>query len=418
MAITLSNLFTNLNTYLGDSSTDRVSDAERYQALTEATVWLLEELGNEHMVNTYTLDYLDGVHYYKTTAALADLLVGADLRLGQNDHTLSFTRKSPREIAEEIGQGVNDPSWAVERKDGDSYLVINFDSKYLPVEISGFDSVTDGGTWTVEDDAVNITQDTSEYKYGSASLNFDVDVSASGNNYATVYAADSTTRDLSELEDTSSFVFEVYIPDVTYTSSLSLFWGSDTAATPSTKSNYWSATVTTDINGNSLVSGWNTIKVNWSDASVTGSPDVTSIKYYEFRITYTGSQGDDTDYRLDKFRLIKPEEVVFHYISWNIGIDNGGTNITAYTAATDVPFYSGQYDQYRYAVAHKAASILYYSALRLPQQGAVEESEAMKSLMRYRENFESSKSREVKSFKVRGVNLRLGNRRRNPRFRN
>ena len=80
MSVTIASLVTNLDTYLGDSSTDRISQAERFEALTESTAWLLEELGNEHSVNTYTLEYLDTVNYYKVTTPLADLLIGADLR--------------------------------------------------------------------------------------------------------------------------------------------------------------------------------------------------------------------------------------------------------------------------------------------------------------------------------------------------
>lgn len=417
MSITINNVLTNLNTYLGDSSEDRISNAERFQAMTEATAWLLEELGNEHMVATYNLDYLDGTHYYKVTTGLADLLVGADLRRDEDDHYHAFTRKSPREMAEEIGQRSGDRSWAIERKDGDAYLVVNFNSEYKENIISSFDTVTSGGTWTVSDDAVNITQDTNEKKKGSASLNFDLDVSASGNNYATVYAADVPAMDLATLEDLGSFVFWVYIPDATYTTSVSLFWSSDIATTPSGKSNYWTSTLTTDINGNVFSDGWNKVKADWRTASVTGIPDASAVTYFEFRISYSASQPDDTDYRLDHFTIVKPERLTFHYISWNVGTDTNGDNITTYGATTDVPFYSGQYDQYRYCVAHKAASILFYSALRLPQQGAVEESEALKALKRYQENFESSKAREVRNFKVHGVNLRLGRRNRRPRIR-
>lgn len=413
MSVTIANIITNLDTYLGDTSTDRISTAERYQAITEATVWLQEELGNEHMMATYTLEYLDGVHYYKVTSALADLLVGGDLRRGESDHLQSFARKSPREIAEDIGQGYTDPSWAVERRDGDAYLVVNYAPKYQAQLLAGFDSTTDGGTWTAysNGDAENLTADSGEFTQGSGSLNFDIDVSNSVNNFSTVYATDAPEWDLSVYEDTSSFVFDIYIPDVTYTTSVLFSWGSD-AVSPATKANYWSYTATTDINGNAFTAGWNKVKIDWADASVTGSPDVTSIVYFEFRVNYGASQPDDTDYRLDNLFIVKPERLTFHYVSWNVGRTSGGTDISAFTATTDIPFFSGQYDQYKYAVAHKAASILFYSPLRLLQQGVIELGEAEKALARYRKRFESSVTRESKSFKPAGINLR---RRRMPR---
>lgn len=408
MAITVNSIITNLNTYIGDTSNDRVSANERYEAITEATAWLLEELGNEHMVNTYEIDYYDGVHYYQVNTGLADLLVGADLRRKFDRNTISFARKSEREIAEEIAVNADDPAWAIERRDGDVYLVISYNSQYTPLTISSMDSTTDGGTWTAfaTSDALNLTADSNEFLQGSGSLNFDVDVSQSVNNYATLYLPDATERDLSDHEDLSSFILDVYIPDVTYISSFTFYWGSDSGATPSTRANYWSATTTTDINGNAFSNGWNTIKVDWNAATATGSPDVTSVQYYEIRMSYTASQADDTDFRYDNFRIVRPEPLVFHYISWNVGTNSGGTELTAFTATSDIPFFSGRYDQYKYAVAHKAASIIFYSALRLPDQGAVEEAEAIKALRRYRKQFESSITREVKNWKIFGVNLR------------
>jgi hypothetical protein len=412
MAVTLSSVLTNTNTYLGDASTDRVSDAERYQAVTEATAWLLEELGNEHMVDTYDLDYLDTVNYYKVTTPLANLLVGADLRQGERDQVQSFARKSAREMAEEIGRESKDRAWGLDRHDNQAYLAITFPSKYQAQVLSSMNTITDGGTWTADttgSDATNLTTDTNEFKHGAGSLNFDLDVSQSVGNYAVIYLPDASSRDLSQYEDLGSFLYEVYIPENLYTTSLTLTWGSDTGATPSTKANYWSATVTTDVNGNALADGWNTIKVDWANSTLTGTPDSSAVVYYEFRVTYGASQADDTDYRLDYFRLVQPETLTFHYISWKVGTDTNGTDITAFTATTDIPFYSGQYDQYRYAVAHKAASILYYSALRLPDQGAIELGQAQQALDRYRKNFESSKVREIKSFKILGVNLRRRN---------
>ncbi len=409
MSVTIASIITNTDTFFGDASTDRVSAAERLQFITESTAWLLEELGNEHMVSTYDLEYLDSVHRYKVTAPLADLLVGADLRRGQDLQMQSFARKSGREMAEDIAQRSTDPAWAIERFDDDAYLVVNFPAQDKVQTLADFDSLTGGGgTWVADgtnSDAENLTIDTNEFKHGSGSLNFDVDVSNSGNNRATVYLPDGNTHDLSQLEDLGSFIFWVYIPSVTYTSSLTLYWGSDIASTPATRSNYWAATVTTDINGNAFVDGWNEIRVDWNASTATGAPDATAISYFEFVVNYTGSQTDDTDYRLDYFRIAKPETLTFYYISWYVGENNTGTALTAFTATTDVPFFSGKYDQYKYVVAHKAASLMFLS-VRLRDESMGEEAHARNALDRYRKNFESSKTREMKSFKILGVNLR------------
>lgn len=408
MAITVNSIITEYNTYVGDSSTDRITAAERLQNISEATTWLYEELGNEHSVNTYNLNYLDGVYRYKVTTAIADLLTGADLRRDTYLQNLTFTRKSPNELWEEIGQRVSaDPSWAIERFDGNAYLVINFRPKYSAIQIADMDSI---GNWVVDattSDATNLTLDVNEFKQGSGSLNFDVDVSQSGNNRSTIYNPNIGNYDLSSVEDLGSFHFWVYIPDVTYTSSITLVWGSDDDVIPSTKANYWSATVTTDINGSAFANGWNEIKIDWQNATMTGTPDASEIGYLEVIVNYTGSQTDDTDYRVDFLTVAHPERVTFHYISSYVGASNAGADLFAFTATTDIPFFSGQYDNYKYAVAHKAASLAYYGILRLQNEGALHEGEAVKALNRYRKTFESSKTREEKSFKIRGNNLRF-----------
>jgi hypothetical protein len=408
MAITAASIITLFNTFVGDDSTDRISAAERLQFISEATTWLYEELGNEHSVNTYNVNFLDGVFRYKVTSAIADLLTGADLRRDTEWHNESFTRKSPRELWEEIGQGVkDDPSWAIERYDGNAYLVINFQPRYSAIQIDDMDAVGDWVVDSTNSDATNLTLDSNEFKQGSGSLNFDADVSQSGNNRSTIYNPEMGGNDWSSVEDLGSFRFWAYIPSVTNFSSYTLIWGSDEDTTPAGKTNYWSVTATTDINGSAFANGWNEVKVDWANATATGTPDSEDINYMQIDANYTGSQTDDTDFRIDYITVAHPERLTFHYISDYVGASNSGTDLFAFTATTDIPFFSGQYDNYKYSVAHKAASIAFYGLLRLPTEAAIHDNEATKSLDRYRKNFESSKVREEKSFKIRGNNLRF-----------
>lgn len=405
MAVTVANLITNFDTYIGDTSNDRVSAAERLQLLTEATVWLQEELGNDHMVKTYTLNYFDNVHVYKVTSAIASLLEGADLRRGETDHTESFTNKSSRELAEEIGQQALESSWAIERRDSNWYLVVNHQSKYKPQGIASFDSLTaDGGTWaadTTNSDATNVTADSVEFKQGSGSINFDITVAQSVNNRATISNSTLNTANLSDYEDLASFVFWVYIPTVTNFTSITLYWGNDSAT-------YWSATVTTDVNSNAFVAGWNRVAVAWSAATATNSPDASAIDYIRFDFNYGAGQANDTDYRIDDLTIVRAEALTFYYTSWYVGTNNSGTAISVFGATTDVPFFSGQYDQYKYAVSHKAASLAYYGVLRNKEEAATQEVEAIRAVNRQKALIPVSVTKEVKSFKVKGVNFRRG----------
>lgn len=408
MSVTVANLFTNLNTYFGDNTTDRVSDAERYEAITEATVWLLEELGNDHNIKTYDVSFYDSVNYYKISNSVSDLLESADLRRGTLDQSITANPKSARDMAEAIGKGSQEFAWAIERRDGDAYIAITLDTDKRALVVSNFESLeAGGGTWnadTTTSDASNVTVDVNEYLEGSASLNYDIVVGQSVNNRATIRNSTLDTLDLTAHEDLGSWIFESYLPDNLTITSYTLYWGSDST-------NYWSATVTTDIDGEAFVDGWNTIKVDWSSATQTGTPDVEAIDYIAIQLNYSAGQVSDTDFRLDHLRIVNPEKLKYHYLSWDIGTSSVGADLNKYTASTDIPFYSGQYDQYKYAVSHKAASILFFS-VRLRDEALIEEREAVSSVKRLEKIFPTSKIPESHSFKVAGINFNRNRRRR------
>lgn len=401
MSCTVSTIQTDMNTYLGDASTDRISANERLQFITEATIWLQEELKNDHLIRTYDLSYVDTVNYYQVTTPLADLLEGADLRRRVGENFQSMTHKSARELAEEAASPEGD-SWAIERRDGDTYLVVSATPKYRAISLDDFDaSVTNWTADTTTSDLLNITLDTNEFSSGSGALNFDVDVSQSVNNRAGLYST-TITNSLASVEDTGVFLLDVFIPDVTYISSFTLQWGT-------TSSNYWSTTVTTDIDGNAFQAGkWITLAFEWSAASTVGSPTSSTIAWYRLDMNYSASQGDDTDFRIDKFRVAKPEVLTFHYASFVVGTSSG-SDVYQFTSTSDIPYFSGKYDQYRKAVAHMAASIA-FDTLRLKDDAMKEESRAVKALERARRIFPQSITKEIKSFKVGGINLNRRNR--------
>lgn len=404
MSLTVADLNTNFNTFVGDSSTDRISANERLQYATEAVVWLQEETENDHSVSTYDLNFYDGVHYYKITTAVADLLSTADLRRQVGENYFSFTPKSSRELVEDIAQGSGESAFAIERRDSQVFLVVNHDSKYPSKQVASFDSTTtDSGEWELDSDATNLTVDTVEYSQGTASLNFDIDVSASANNRATIVNSTMTSIDLSEDINISAWLLDVWIPDVTNFSSVTIYWGTDS-------SNYWSGTATTDMNGYTFTANEkNTVKVNWADATMTGTPDEADITYVRIDFNYTGSQTDDTDFRVDNLRVARPEKLKFYYLSSYVGTDTNGTDIRAFTATTDIPYFSGQYDNYKFPVAHKMASLA-YRGLRLYAEADQEEAEALKSLRRLLTIVPSSVAKESKNFKVRGISFRRNRR--------
>ena len=260
----------------------------------------------------------------------------------------------------------------------------------------------DGGSWaadTVNSDASNLRIDNVNFQEGGGSFEFDIIVAQSSNNRGTIQNTSMTALDLSRDNGLSSFIFWAYIPVTTNFSSVTFYWGSDT-------SNYWSEAATTQYDGSAFIAGWNRIKVDWPTASMVGTPDPTNITYMRFDFNYTGSYTNTTGFHIDQLELTRPENLTFFYTSFFVGTDTtGATNKYAFTATTDIPYFSSLYDQYKYAVAHKMASIA-FTALRLRNEAADEQSQAAAALLRVQALIPSDKTPEMKSFKVDGIRFR------------
>lgn len=408
MATTIATIQTLFNTFIGDSSTDRISAAERLQFFTEAVAWLQTELDNDHSIRTYSLKYFDTINYYKINSAATDIFESNALRRAVSENEIDLTKKDARELAIDISEYSSENAYALERRDGNLYVVVNMDSKYPALQVTHFDSLTaNGGTWaadTTNSDATNVAINTVDGSNNTTGcLSFDVDVSQSGNNRATIYNDALTSEDLSSDKDLSSWIIDISFPIITYLSSVTFYWGSS-------DSNYYSVTQTTNYDGSAFTADFlNTLKFDWLGATVTGTPDDDAITFIRIDINYTASQADATSYKLDNLRLVRPEKLTFHYTSWNVGTDTNGTQIKTFTATTDIPYYSGQYDQYNYPVAHKAASLAFRS-LRLYTEADKEELEAIKDMNRIRKVIPKSRPSELKNFKIKGVRFSRGGR--------
>lgn len=405
MATTVNAIQTQMNTYVGDASTDRISAAERLQYITEAVVWLQTELDNDHSVRTYSVSYFDTLNYYKLNSALTDVLEGNALRKISSEYMADFTRKDARQIALDIGSYNDESSYALERRDANLYLAINHESKYTALRVSNCGSLTaDGGTWvsdTTTSDATNLSVNTVDGTLNTTEcFSFDADVSQSGNNRVSILNTDLTSEDLTDEKDLTTWLVDVKFPDITNITSVTLSWGSDS-------SNYYSVTQTTAYDGAAFIADWNTLKFAWLGSSITGTPVITAINYIRIDINYGAGQGDATSFKIDSIRLVRPEVLTLHYTSWNVGTNSSGTQLKAFTATTDIPYFSGQYDHYLYAVAHKSASLA-FRALRLQSESTNEDNEATKEMDRVRKVIPKSRPAEMKSFKVRGIQTNRG----------
>ena len=413
MAVTIAQLITTVDTYTGDTSTDRFTQAERFDALTEAVVWAQESHGSELQNFTYDFNYYDGIHQYNVTSILADLIMASDLRKveGENYQTFQFT--SGKQLSEDIANKKDISSYTIERHDRKAYIVVNHASKYQAKLISSFETLTDGGgTWAADattSDAENLAVDSVNFNEGSASLKFDADVSNQANDRSSIYNTTLTQLDLTELNALSSAFLDVYIPESTNFSSVTLTWGTDT-------SNYWSATVTADAFGASFVEGtWLTLKFDWTAATTTtGTPDAEDITYVRVDFNYAAGYSDATGFGVDHLRFVRPEKLKLFYLSTYVGRDTNSAYIQLFSATTDTPFFSGLYDQMKYSVAHYAASVLLDNA-RLFEEAENQLKKAYAALKRVTNMIPSSKQVETHSFKNAGVNFNRRNRNRGRR---
>lgn len=383
----VSNIITNTNTFIGDSSTDRVSATDRYQAVTEATAWLLEELGNEHMTDRAEIEFLPTVTWYKMDNLTPYLLTAGQLRFKEAQSDLvDFTRVEAREL-ENISKDRH--AYAIERYNDDSYLGIVMPEKHdlthkdlVPLDES--DSLTYTGT-----------NATAIFKEKNA-IRFDMT-----NTGVTSTGLTTTTEsvDITDYEGTGIIIVELEIPDMEDITTVTIKFGTDTT------SNYWLGTVSQDVNGNPLAVGVNTLKFKWADLTKVGTPSISAIVTWQWLVNHLSSKPVAEGFKLSDMRIAKPTYLNFKYLFFRVGKSSAGADIIEFTADTDEPFFSERYPQYRYAVAHKAAGILFRSLQQI-ENARAEDREANNSLDRYRKNFSGERDMGSSNFKVAGVSLR------------
>lgn len=387
--MTISDIITNVNSFIGDSSEDRVTNAERFQAITEATSWLLEELGNEHMTDRAEIEYLPTVTWYKMDNLTPYLLTAGQLRFKEEkdyDREGDFTRVEPRDLAT-MPEGRY--AYAIEQYNDDAYLGIAIPkSEYgNQRDLIGINK-SDGYTYTGIN-ATNIVGEANAVKF---------DMNATGQ-AATGLSVTTQSIDIGDYAGTGVLVFEIEIPNLEDVNSVSIKFGDDLAT------DYFLGTVTQDVNNNPLAVGVNTIKVKLSELTTVGTPDNTDITVWSFQVNHETTKPVVEGFKLSDLRIANPIYLNFKYIFYRVGKDTNGTDITEFTANTDVPFFANRYPQYRFSVGRKAASIL-YRAMQDYDSARDQERQADQSLRRYRKNFSNERDTGSSAFKLAGVNLR------------
>lgn len=254
----------------------------------------------------------------------------------------NWDRNSNAEFTRNLLDERATPKYNIEYNNGSRTLRLldTLSAQVKNTQLHSCDTYDGNGTWTADattSDANTVATDSVNYFEGSGSVSFNATVAQSVNNKATIYNPGFATVDASNQSNSPYLFFYAYIPDVTYVTSLTFVYGSDTAATPATKANYYSFTATTQFDGSALQTGKNLIGVPRSGATQTGTVVNTTIKYLEFTVNYSASQANTTGFRLDGIYLRDGQLFEVRYRTQNIvQATGGGTKKQYFTLDDDV----------------------------------------------------------------------------------
>jgi len=204
-------------------------------------------------------------------------------------------------------------------------LLISADIDDDSLTVSGLNSITDSGTWTLYGDGTNLTTDSDNFVKGSGSINWDI--SAAGGTTAGIYASDIDTFDLTDYTQGSIFVW-AYITSATDLTNYIIRIGSSA-------SNYFTKTVTTTNEGTAFVAGWNLLRFDLASATQTGTVDLDACVYCAIFMTKAVGKISETDYRFDHI-IVKNGEFhdLIYYSSYPFQ-SSTGTWLQDSTATTD-----------------------------------------------------------------------------------
>lgn len=395
----ISEMFNLVNRYTGEYTDERIPNTDRFSALTEATATIKQKMKGDMSNMTYPINFIPDVFYYKIDKTTYNVLAAANIRVSENDRTgakfdVPFERSSSDKINEDISRGFYNNTYALDRYDGDMYLVLSYKPHANKKSVPTYDDLNNV---TLTGDALNLSIDSNETISGS-SLKFNIDYTGIlPISESSVVVPFSSTINIKDLRFTSTMVWSFWVEDPEKLTSVSLKLKSGV-------SDYVLFSAVEPFNYSSFKQGWNRVVVPYASAVEVGTPDLENINEYEFTFEYELGFAFNT-IRVDDLYIANPTKLNFHYLSYSVGKDFNGNEIDKFTLETDIPYFSGQYDNFKYTVARYAASYLLFD-LRRYDDALVQEREADKRIDEVMNLIPSSHTVETKSFRPHGINFR------------
>jgi len=324
--MTVDKIIQKINDFLGYSGTDTtIEQNQKISALNSAISFLLGEIDFDASIRTHTIEFTDQVLEYNLPSDFVSLI-----SLRYEDSAPPYVGENSKRdwIYENVGTITKlsyKPSDAVLFAVGGKKIYILTSNIYAPEKIDSCDNTTG---WIAEDDAVNLGINTAEKKEGNASIKFDIDVSNSPVNRASLKKTFSFPVSWKHRENIGSFTLWLFIRETTNLSSISFNWGTDAA-------NYYKTTVNSQYDGSPFVIGWNFLKFNWKDATIIGSPNPENISFIKIDIDYTSSFTSSNNWLLDDINLVVYDPIVVTYYSNKVVRDVSGNLKSSVESITD-----------------------------------------------------------------------------------
>lgn len=347
--MTVQDIIDELNIFIQDKSTlGGLDNNARIRAIDIAHDILRSQVGFVDEEKEFSLYFTEDINLYSLAS---DFLEPIALRY--NDDTVNQPPRWQYEQDYRLWRRANLKTsdtrrWALYNGKGLRQIMILGRNQKGSTTLDSFNSLT-GWTALNDTDSTSLAIDTNISKEGGASLSFNIipTVTKRASLKKTFGAIDFTNY-----VNTAWFNAWAWISTTTGLSSYSFNWGSDS-------SNYYKVTVTAQSDGTAFASGaWNALTFKWSSPTQVGTPNVKQITFYQIDFDYTASMPSSSAWRFDFLRAVFPDQLLLNYYSKNKGTNTGGTAITSYSAATDIPSFSGKSEELKHSLAFMASTIL------------------------------------------------------------
>lgn len=231
-----------------------------------------------------------------------------------------------------------------------------FTSSNAPL-VTECDSLTADGTWAATGSASDLSIDTNTKKSGGGSIKFTINGTG-----GVLTFTKSTVIDASGFTEKMRERFFMWLPVAP--ASIEIRVGNDS-------SNYFSHTVTKQATGEVFgTEDDNELEFAEEESTQTGTVDKENIDWFQFRFTF-GSSVNNSNFRIDKIVLAKPEILEFEYYTKYRAITSGGVlqdKITENADTTDEPIIKDYSDYINTIVDGLVASFLKNKA---PERAAI-----------------------------------------------